>query len=710
MPYRGSLSTGHLRAVARLAITAEGLALPAADFAGEIAQLIDRGTAARQALIARSDRFAAAAERLGGDQPSDRLHLLLGLGWRQSELLDIARREQPDEQAALLSACFNAAITLYDMLIDEHPGAGADKQVTAELVAALFRDPAATADRLDELAERADDARLALYLVLMSQCARLGQALRSRPEGDAAWDRLGALVRRLYTVQVENEAAGHADLALPSDVTLAIGELARPGDLPPPREVAGAVGTVLAVVDDAADLLADLDAGRANSLLAEASPADPELADADLYDAVAAGVAAARVAIERIQAAADDGYAVEGLVRFTRAMAMAWTDWPAVRPPEPGSPEPGSPQLGSPQPGSPDQSGPLERAVAFLLAAQATGYAEATHWLHLPRSDWSYETHPAVVAQRAVITCALLDAREVGIPVPDAVLAQDLLALLRAKHRGVRGGWSYLPSVPELPPDADDIGQVVQALARYCATDGGRLAESGDEPIRMLLDSPGEDGGVPTWVIDPRGRTAADAAVLDYLPVMGGWGTHTEVVANFGFALHCYQPHRHAGELDRLVAFLSRRQEADGSWESRWYAGPYYGTYKALALLAAHAPNSPAVARGRAFLRGRQDSAGAWALDAAEPESLSTAFALAGLACAAGAEDVTALHAGVAALLDRQASDGSWEAQPWIFFGTMSGDEAFGSSTITTAYALAALAASSRRLGHHHLAAAGTAP
>src|SRR2546426_396963 len=60
----------------------------------------------------------------------------------------------------------------------------------------------------------------------------------------------------------------------------------------------------------------------------------------------------------------------------------------------------------------------------------------------------------------------------------------------------------------------------------------------------MILDAARPDGGFLTWVLDPRGRAAADQRVDAYLLVVNGWGVHPEGVANLTAALIRYNPHR----------------------------------------------------------------------------------------------------------------------------------------------------------------------
>jgi squalene-hopene/tetraprenyl-beta-curcumene cyclase len=287
------------------------------------------------------------------------------------------------------------------------------------------------------------------------------------------------------------------------------------------------------------------------------------------------------------------------------------------------------------------------------------------------------------VSFRAVILDVLLDAAAAGAAIPADVIAREALLLMQAKHRHVRGGWSYIPEVPELPPDADDLGQVLQALVRAGGPD---LAATCDEPVRLALDAGDSGGAVPTWILNPRVETEADALVREYLPVMGGVGVHPDVVANLLAGLMLYDSERYAGVLERGQDYLERVQQDDGSWASQWYEGPFYGTFKALTVLGRLRPSSPAVAAARGFVLGSCSADGWWS------EPLPTAFALLALA-AIGGRPRTVVEAAVRRLVHAQRGDGTWAPSPWIVFATIDGVVSHQSCTVTTAFCAKALMA-----------------
>ena len=135
--------------------------------------------------------------------------------------------------------------------------------------------------------------------------------------------------------------------------------------------------------------------------------------------------------------------------------------------------------------------------------------------------------------------------------------------------------------------------------------------------------------------------------------------------------------------LDRALSYLSREQEADGSWFGRWGVNYVYGTSGVLAALAKVAPNTHrrSIQRGAAWLVRSQNPDGGWgetcesyknpALKGkGESTASQTAWALIGLLAAGdgtGDYEWDEIDRGVAYLVQTQ-QNGAWNED--FFTGT----------------------------------------
>jgi squalene-hopene/tetraprenyl-beta-curcumene cyclase len=124
--------------------------------------------------------------------------------------------------------------------------------------------------------------------------------------------------------------------------------------------------------------------------------------------------------------------------------------------------------------------------------------------------------------------------------------------------------------------------------------------------------------------------------------------------------------------IDRVVSYMRKEQQADGSWFGRWGVNYIYGTWQALTGLTSVGieTDDPAVVAGASWLISHQHSSGGWGespdsyFDASlrgygTPTASQTAWALMGL-IAAGKHNSDAVKQGIRFLLDRQREDGTW--------------------------------------------------
>lgn len=734
--YNGALTDRHLRAVIRIALRTHGFMVSRADFDSASATQWQLGCWLRdQAFPGRLGNHMDAGDyRLIAEIDPylwNRLPLMAGIGFRHAAVINklVLAATEADASVTLLGAAFNTAIGLLDYLVDECPaGATLFDVLNADVVRGIFEPTDDILVALVNAYQRVSDPRLRLLISLVTLCATVGRELHRRSSNDAAWATLGKTISQLFEAEFTTSLlasssrgvfsypipALQAKSALPSAAMLQISLVASQ----PPTEVpalaqraSNTIGRIFWRIDDLVDLLADCRRGVPNSVVIRLADMIAErgrswASETDIYDVVD-DTARELVGLLRPSSFGFDGSdSLEGsattqaqeidrrrdapsttlteVLNFARLIVAGWSAWyeDDVRCVSASDPEHSGLQTAYGRPAL---------ATKFLLAQQRDGYRDAIHHLHFPRAQWRYETHAALLSHRAVVLDALLDAFASGLPVPRMVLDAEALAILRAKHRDVRGGWNYIPEVPELPPDADDLGQVLQVLFRL---GGPNLASTCDEAIRLALDGQEPDGGINTWILDPRGYSPTDEAILAYLPVMGGWGVHPEVVANLAYGLILYDPIRYQDPLLRASAYLEGAQDERGVWPSKWYAGPYYGTYRVATVIARVSPESSVLTRAWEFLVLDQHCDGSWG--DAEGDPLSTSLALLALVALDRHVETQAVTRACDYLIRNQEDDGGWRACPWISFRTIDGVETYGSRTITTAFCLKALLATAR--------------
>ena len=161
-------------------------------------------------------------------------------------------------------------------------------------------------------------------------------------------------------------------------------------------------------------------------------------------------------------------------------------------------------------------------------------------------------------------------------------------------------------------------------------------------------------------------------------------------MANFAYGLLLVDRVRFEAPLQNIAAYLESAQNSDGSWTSKWYDGPYYGTFRAAAVLKDLLPAGSSMDRARAFVLSRQRHDGSWGEASTEP--LSTALALLALD-ELGMAHEHAFARGIEYLTSAQHRTARWSACRWIRFPTVDGEVVYGSETMTTAFCLKALTA-----------------
>lgn len=721
----------HLRAVIRLGLQAHGFSISGAAFAAGASRHWHVGTALRDEVF--PDLLPAFADVQGYLDVAEadpvlwsRLPWMAATGFLQCAVLDRpAGSDDVRDPVALLAGTFTSAIVVLDFLVDERGmGDRVFGGLDPQLIASIFGAEETAQDGLARLYRAEHEPGVRLLLALVAMCGAQGRQLLAESGNMSAWQQLAEAVGQMYASQRALSGVRYPDresaLALMPQLvakstlpTVAVSCIAaltegRVGVPAAWLNVGELLGQLYWAIDDLVDVLDDAHTGTPTSVLLRLEELASALertwaTDGDIYELVD-DVSAEIVGLLR---ADKPGWEVPGALDLACLRVAAWSRWEESARAGTLADEPSPPSCDE------ETASRVRDATAVLLEHQRSGYADAVHTMTFPRMHDGVvrmETHPALLFQRAVILDCLLDARRVA-EVSDDVIAAETLALLRGKHRGVAGGWSYIPEVAELPPDADDLGAVLLAL---CRVGGAVLAETCEDAIALALESAGADGSFPTWILDPLGQSKADEACRAYLWI-GGLGIHPEVVANLLCALHEYDRERFATNLRLATRYFEATQGDDGLWQSRWYAGLFYGTYRVVDFLSRVDPSHQALRRAQHAIVDAQRADGGWG--EVESDPLSTSFAVLSLAAcgesALSPATVTALSRGVAALGATQEAGGGWPACLWGAFETGVGFESYGSQTITTAYcakALLAGASTLSRVGEREKDMAGRLP
>ncbi len=333
----------------------------------------------------------------------------------------------------------------------------------------------------------------------------------------------------------------------------------------------------------------------------------------------------------------------------------------------------------------------IKRGLEFVKKDFTNNYAELKHIMYLGKIegfDNSEEIHVSDTFQRALINECLITASQKNNLDLNSFIEKECTYLLGLQNKDKIGVWSYFPTVKEIAPDIDDLGQMIQL---FCSINKQNLVGTHcDKAINIVLsDRFRKDGGIETWIIPRNGQTKIQQKQELFNKTKWGEGPDLEVVANFIYALQVYQPHRYKKQIKKSIDYILKHQNKEGFWVSRWYYGNYYGIYVCLRLLKCFDIQfQKNVKKALNYIKNNQSFDGGFSLNNREPsDPLSTSLALLSLSFFEKKDSLSVKRA-KKYLISSQNDGGFWSEVDFIMPKV---HEPYKSKTLTTAFVLKAL-------------------
>ncbi len=338
----------------------------------------------------------------------------------------------------------------------------------------------------------------------------------------------------------------------------------------------------------------------------------------------------------------------------------------------------------------------ISKGLEFILNDRSNGFFKLKHIMYLSRlENFSSKSsvHIGDVFQRALLCDALIDVNQLNKIDIQKLIDEEVQYLMSQRLNDNVGAWNYFPSVKEIAADADDLGQMMQVLFRngntelidkYCSTG-----------IKILFhERYHDDGGIETWIIPKKKRTAIQKKQEKMNNTYWGVGPDIEVMSNFLYAMVLYDKSEYQSAIDKSLGYIIAQQDDAGYFESRWYYGNYYGTYVTVRLLNELKDDSeailPILLKSVDYILCNQNKDGGWGLEGEDSDATNTALSALTLMLVESYIhfDISKLELGIEYLKKTQGLNGGWSATNFIKPRL---NDPYLSDVLTTAYALKAL-------------------
>jgi squalene-hopene/tetraprenyl-beta-curcumene cyclase len=333
----------------------------------------------------------------------------------------------------------------------------------------------------------------------------------------------------------------------------------------------------------------------------------------------------------------------------------------------------------------------IKRGLEFVEKQFCDNYPDLKHRMFLGSLDGfenSSQIHESDIFPRAMLNDCLFSVSSKYNLEIKAFLVQECEYLIENRNKDEIGGWSYFPSVNEIAADIDDLAQIMQLFLHVDRPD--LVNEYCVYPLTIALtERTSEDGGIETWII-PNHNLSDLQKKQDYFnQTRWGRGPDVEVVANLVYALYLYDYEKYQHQISKSIDYILKHQKTEGTWESTWYHGDYYGTYACLRLLSLFGSMyTIAINRSIRFLESNQNIDGGFGLSPKHSsDPLSTSFALMAYSQISPVKNLVMKKA-IEFISSCQQNDGGWQEVDFIKPKLLS---PFKSRSLTTGFVLKAL-------------------
>ncbi|PIQ09197.1 MAG: hypothetical protein COW71_07735 [Ignavibacteriales bacterium CG18_big_fil_WC_8_21_14_2_50_31_20] len=340
----------------------------------------------------------------------------------------------------------------------------------------------------------------------------------------------------------------------------------------------------------------------------------------------------------------------------------------------------------------------IKSAIEYINIEFDKGFVEMEHIMELP--DFSKGINPnhgiTVVGklfQSTIVLDLFFDLNDIqNNLISEEIIDNEIKSIMDSKMQNVRGGWNYFPNYKYLPPDTDDLAQVLQVLVKSKRCN---INEYFDDSIGLLLDHNTYPNNVfKTWILDPDDDNLIQDIYKTTLKNYWGdfRGADIEVTANMLYALALYDYDKYSTIISKGIDSIISLQNAEGTWSSIWYWYNFYGTYVVVRLLSYLNTKTDALKLTAKYLKDNQNKDGGWGVNTSDP--LSTALSVLILIDIkkTGYEiDIDVFKQSINYLNRHQKETGAWAKVPFIKMKVGNKYVTYRSSTISTVFVLKAI-------------------